>query len=276
MRGLTALVAGALLLSACTTRAPASPDARPSSPRPLPTESPPAPSPPGDPAPTVSPGADPVVRLLFFGNSHTHRHDVPHLVARLLRAGQPGLRVRTGLSPVSTHLDERAGDEGAQSLVRSQPWDVVVLQGQNYSLSGARLYPTRGAEELIALARSRGAVPVLYAEWARRGIEESDLIMATYRRIARSAPACIPPIPAAFDLARTRLPGGRHLALRAADGNHSTAAGAFLAALVLSAGISGHDPGSLPVVPGAGVTAAGQRLLREAAHRATRGFGPCA
>jgi hypothetical protein len=71
--------------------------------------------------------------------------------------------------------------------------------------------------------------------------------------IAQSEPACVAPIPQAFDFALARDPT---LTLHASDGNHSAPAGAFLAALVLYATITGLSPLDLPALPQFPVSAA--------------------
>src|SRR6476619_7642412 len=134
-----------VLVAGCTAAPP--PSAQPSSPSPSPSPSPSLPDPAGDG----------VVRLLFLGNSHTARHDVPGTVAALLRAAHPGLRVEAVREPSIQHLQERATHRPTLDLLASQPWDYVVLQAQNYSLSGRNLYPDDGAKALSHRARAQGA-----------------------------------------------------------------------------------------------------------------------
>jgi hypothetical protein len=163
------------------------------------------------------------------------------------------------------HLDERGEDAETLEAVAAHPWDFVVLQAQNYSLSGCCDYPTTGAETLVHLARERGAVPVLYAEWARRGIDETELILDTYQRITEHEPACLPPVPEAFDLALRRYPG---LVLHAEDGNHSSATGTFLASAVLASAISGRPAAAMPDLGSVDVPPAVQARLRDVADDA--------
>jgi hypothetical protein len=197
--------------------------------------------------------------ILFLGNSHTQRHDVPGTIAAMLRASRPSVRASVAVAPGLLHLNERATDEPTRRLLQSRRWDVVVLQAQNYSLSGTTDYPNSGSVSLVRSARKSGALPILFAEWARRGIDETQIILDTYRAIARRQPACLPPIPETFDHAAAQDP---RLRLRAEDGNHSSAAGAFLASLVLYATISGDDVAALPDLGIPGVTPALQRKLR--------------
>ncbi len=200
--------------------------------------------------------------ILFLGNSHTRRHDVAGTVAAMLRASRPRVHATVAVAPGLLHLDERATDEATQRLLRSRHWDVVVLQAQNYSLSGTTAYPNDGSVSLVRSVRARGALPILFAEWPRRGIDETPIILDTYRAIARQEPACLPPIPETFDHALAQDP---RLRLRASDGNHSSAAGAFLASLILYATISGEDVASLPDLSEPRVSPGLQRHLRELA-----------
>lgn len=180
----------------------------------------------------------------------------------MLRAGRPPVEAQVAVAPGLLHLDERATDEATRRLLRSRHWDVVVMQAQNYSLSGTTHYPNDGSVALVREVRDQGGLPVLYAEWARRGIDETEIILETYRAIARQEPACLPPVPETFDHA---LAADRQLRLRASDGNHSSAAGAFLASLVLYATISGQSVRSLPDLAVPGVPPGLQHRLRELA-----------
>ncbi len=202
-------------------------------------------------------------RILFFGNSHTAGHDVPATVARLLRAGA-GWAVETTVLADGLLLDARGSHRPSLELIDSGRWDVVVLQAQDYSSSGLYTYSTAGAETLVRRARAAGARPILFAEWPRAGIDESARIVATYAVIAAHEPACLPPVPEAFDEARRLTPG---LVLHEPDGNHSAPAGAFLAALILYAAVAGTDPGQAPQLDQPGVPPDVQSTLRMVAGR---------
>ncbi|MBL8513275.1 MAG: hypothetical protein JNJ55_04725 [Betaproteobacteria bacterium] len=234
----------------------------------------------GAPLPSSTPGPNPTppaaaaaadVSILFMGNSHTAVNNVPGMVAALLRAANPGKTVETQESPEWMLLNARGDHAASLALLASKRWTHVVLQAQDYSSSGQFVYPTTGAEKLVRLAREQGAKPVLFAEWPRRGIDESARIYETYAVIARAQPACLPPIPQAFDLTRTRHPG---IVLHDADGNHSAPAGAYLAALLLFAAADSAPIESLPTLPGIPVDAETQRQLRNVARDAAAQVSP--
>jgi hypothetical protein len=211
------------------------------------------------------------IRLLFMGNSHTSSNDLTGMVAEMVRAARPGKTVASAEAPGWMFLDERSNDAASLNLLRSQNWTVVVLQAQKYSSSGQFTYSTAEAEELIRLARQQQAVPVMFPEWPRRDVAETQRIYDLHVSIAQEEAACVAPVGQAWDLALSRHPS---LALHAADGNHSNAAGAFLAALILFATITGESPAGVPDLPQFGVDGGSQALLRAVAAETVRGWPP--
>lgn len=224
-----------------------------------------------EPPPTAPLQAD--VTLLFMGNSHTLVNDVPALVTALVQVARPGQTVAHAVAPGSLFLDERLNDPASAELIRRQRWSAVVLQAQRYSSSGLFFYPTDGAEEWVRRARGAGAMPVLFPEWPRSGVDETLRIFSLHRSIAAATPACVPPIPQAFDIANEMR---ANLVLHASDGNHSSPAGALLAALVIASTITGQPPSSAPTLLTVPVDGATQALLREAATRAVTATSPWA
>jgi hypothetical protein len=219
----------------------------------------------------AAPAARADIALLFMGNSHTSSNGLPDMVAAMVRAARPGKSVEAVVAPGSMFLDERATDAGTLQLLRSRNWSFVVLQAQKYSTSGLFEYSTWEAELLIRIARELLAVPILFPEWPRRGIAETQRIFDLLVSIARRQPACVAPIGQAWDLAIARHPD---LALHGADGNHSTPAGAFLAALVIATTITGFSPDGLPTFEEIGVDAAVQAQLRAIAAETVLVYRP--
>ncbi len=115
--------------------------------------------------------------------------------------------------------------------------------------------------------RANGSVPVLFPEWPRRDLNETDEIFRIYLSIALQAAACVPPIPQAFDVAKARYP---EIELWAGDGNHSSTAGAFLAAMIIATTMTGVAPDTLPVIPNTGIDAITQAKLRSVAAETVR------
>ena len=211
------------------------------------------------PPPPPPPSTEGEIALLFMGNSHTSFHALPAMVAALVRGATPGRAVVAVEAPGWMFLEERAAHAPSLALMASRRWSHVILQAQKYSSSGMFDYSTQGAEDLVRRARAIPALPILFPEWPRRGIAETQRIYDLHRSIAGRTPACVAPIGQAWDLALAREPG---LVLHDADGNHSAPAGAFLAAVVIAATITRAPPDTLQAIEGFGVDAALQARLR--------------
>lgn len=196
-------------------------------------------------APSNSTVATADIRVLMMGNSHTAVHGLPQRLQTMLVAGRPGKTVAVSVAPDSLFLDEHRYNTSTFQLLEGQTWSAVILQAQKYSTSGLHTYSTTEAQALVRMARTSKALPVMFPEWPRRGVAETDRIYNLHVSIAQKEPACVAPMGQAWDLATQRHPG---LALYAADGNHATAAGAHLAALVLFASLTGVSPNSLPTL----------------------------
>ena len=209
--------------------------------------------------------------LLFYGNSHTEGNDLPAMVEALVRTVRPGKTVGSVKGPGSMFLDERLAHGPSRELLAARRWSAVVLQAQKYSSSGQFEYSTAEAAQWVRLAREGGAIPVLFPEWSRRGVPETARILALHESIAAQAPACIAPIPQAWDIALATDPA---LALHASDGNHANAAGSLLAALVIASTITGDSPAAFGEIASATVDGPTQARLRAAAAQAVAAHPP--
>lgn len=209
--------------------------------------------------------------ILFFGNSHTGMHDVPGIVRGLAAAAhaedddyQCFTSSRSGIT-----LKDINASEHNHELIREREWDVVVLQGQEISTSGRFTYPLDPAIELADTATESGKRVFLFAEWARDGVDERERFENVYREIATKCEATVVPIGQAFELAAADRPD---LVLHAADGNHSSPAGAYLAACMLYGAITGEKLAEIPnadtVKLPSDVPAADRRFLRKIADQA--------
>lgn len=211
------------------------------------------------------------IKILMMGNSHTHFNSLPMRLEAILRIAYPGKTVAVVAAPASLFLDDHLKHEPTLALLNNQKWNAVVFQAQKYSSSGTVSYSIDEAVTLVGLARQSNALPVLYPEWPRRGIEETNRIFAQHVAIAQRAPACIAPIGQAWEIALQRHPD---LALYADDGNHSAPAGAQLTAFVLFATLSGKLSSSLPDIAGLDLSSQVQLQLRLVADAAVTALSP--
>jgi hypothetical protein len=214
------------------------------------------------PTPPEVHGSSADVPMLFMGNSHAEYNDLQRTVEALVRPTRPGETVEAVAAPGWMFLEDRVLDAPSMTLLRGQDWTYVVLQAQKYSTSGCCTYSTEEAKALIRTAREQNAVPILFPEWPRLGVDETFRIYDLHVSIAQVEPACVAPIGQAWDLALERYPD---LVLHSTDGNHSNPNGAFLAALILATTMTGASPLDAPEVPDAGVDPEVQSLLRAVA-----------
>lgn len=212
--------------------------------------------------------------LLFMGNSHSASHDLPQLVASMLRAGIAGAEVETHLASGYHYLDERLQHQPSTSLLNDGTWTHVILQAQKYSTTGRRSYPTDSAEEWIRRVNDKNARAIMFPEWPREGNkEEGPRIHQLHQRIAQAEPACVAPIGLAWEQALEQNP---KLKLYTSDGNHASLDGAFLTALVLYGTISKQDPAELPHLRTVQLNRKTQTALRQAASATLRLHPACA
>ena len=217
------------------------------------------------------PAAPADINLLFMGNSHTSFNNLPGMVAAMVRVARPGRTVATTEAPGWMFLEDRVTDAASLQLLRTRTWSFVVLQAQKYSTSGLFDYPIDPAITLIQMSRTAAAVPILFPEWPRRDVAETQRIYDLHVSIARLAPACVAPIGQAWDLSLARNPA---LVLHDPDGNHSAPAGAFLAALVIANTMTGYAPDQLPFLDGFFVPAEAQAQLRAIAAETVVTYRP--
>jgi hypothetical protein len=217
------------------------------------------------------PSASADISMLFMGNSHTSYNNLIGMVAAMVTTGRPQKTVAAVEAPGWMFLEERLNDRASRDVLASQNWTFVILQAQKYSTSGQFNYSTAEAKELIRLARERQAVPILFPEWPRRGVQETQRIYDLHVSIAQEQAACVAPIGQAWDLALARHPS---MTLHDPDGNHSAPAGAFLTALILYATMTGLSPLDLPHLPQFSIDAGTQEALRGVADETVRMIPP--
>lgn len=201
-------------------------------------------------------------RILLIGNSHTATSEIPALVKSLFESDGTKRSVATKFI-WANFLNDGAKDQKVVAEIKTKRWNTVILQGAMLSSSHKYEYSQDGAIQLARLARASGANALLFAEWPRRGWDETAYIMGIYGRIAKASGAEIIPVCMAWGPALKERPT---LELWAGDGNHTTPQGAYLAALTI-AYFLGANPG--PWRP-SWVDEETANVLRRAARKALR------
>jgi hypothetical protein len=182
-------------------------------------------------------------KVLFVGNSFTYYNNSLHNHYDALVESANGLLDARIMTISGGHLPEHVA--GLPSLVASDDWDVVVLQG--YS-KGPISDDTAGAfrkaaTQLVRVIRDNDAKPVFFMTWAY--IDEPEmtaLLDDAYTSIGKKLDAQVVPVGLAFERAIQLRPD---LKLRIADRKHPTLAGTYLAACTFYAALHRQNPQGL-------------------------------
>ena len=203
--------------------------------------------------------------ILFLGNSHTASNDFTGMVKSLLESDGSGRKVSFRLM-ASGFLEDFAQNQDARREARSGKWKYIVLQGAKQSSSHKYVYSQAGCIEIAKVAVASGSKTLLFAEWPRRGWDETEYILGIYGEIAKASGATIAPLCRCWDAALKNQP---KLDLWMRDGNHASPAGSFLAACGLYYQIAGgsNKPTWGPSFLSAGDAAAFRSYARAAIVR---------
>lgn len=175
------------------------------------------------------------MRVLFVGNSHTYFHDMPALFARMCRrltGARPEVTMLaySGRS-LAWHREEYFALRFA--LLRGD-YDYCVIQQQAHPFPGEEV-TEEGVRRIAALCEKAGTRPVLYMTWAEeRKPENAALMSRCYRRLAREYGALLAPVGEVFEALR-----GAGVPLYWRDGEHASPYGAYTAAAVFAAFLTG-------------------------------------
>jgi hypothetical protein len=206
--------------------------------------------------------ADPAFGVLFVGNSHTAMHDLPEVVARMIRARHPGKNVRVRHFSCG-FLEDAAGNAELRRAIESKSWGHLVLQAQKESMSGKYVYSRAEGIELAKLGRAHGMKVTFYAEWGVKGSAgHAERIERMYSEMATASGARVAPVGRAWDRALSDRPT---LPLHDPDGNHQSSLGAFLTASVLFGRLMDQNPTTLEDFPWDGLSKSDRALLLRAA-----------
>ena len=190
------------------------------------------------------PNAAPPLRVLFIGNSLTYANDLPAIVEAFAKAsGQRDFLFKTLAFP-DFSLEDHWNKKDALNAIRKGRWDFIILQqGPSASREGRELlleYSRRFAAEI----RGRGGRVALYAVWpsaSRR--QDFKGVSDSYRQAADAVDGIVFPVGDAWLNAWRVNPS---IGLYSADGFHPSAAGSYLAGLVVYEQLFDRSPVGLP------------------------------
>lgn len=175
----------------------------------------------------LSPEPPAEIRALFLGNSHTLSNDVPGMVKSLIESSGRKIQIETISGDL---LNNIAARPEVIDRVKKGRWSFVVMQGASVSQSHKHIYPYEHSKALAAIAGKSGSTPLLYAEWSRRGLDETEYIIDIYRLIQKGSSAKIVTVGRVWDSVLKAEPS---LDLWHADGNHAKPTGSYIAACTI-------------------------------------------
>lgn len=216
------------------------------------------------------------LRVLFVGNSLTYSNDLPSIVEALAEVSGQKRPATRAIVFGGFSLEDHWNQGDARRAIARGGWDVVVLQqGPSASTEGRQSlleYTRRFSQEI----RRVGAKPALYMVWPSvERIRDFDGVSESYRLAALDAGGLLFPVGEAWRSAWRRDPT---LKLYSPDGLHPTAAGSYLAALVIYEQLYGQTftglPSELKLRTGARIKLPEEqiKLLQDAAAEANKKF----
>ncbi|MEX2251753.1 MAG: hypothetical protein WD895_06745 [Acidimicrobiia bacterium] len=211
----------------------------------------------------------PDATVLFIGNSYTFYNNLPQMVSELGASLDMRIEVES-VTKGGAGLRDHLGDGVAGERIKSGDFDYVVVQEQSAlpsDVNAAHELMFPAAINLASLAAASGAQLVLFETWGHRsGFAQTGhfdywsmqrAIISTYNELSTLLGKPVAPAGEAWLLSLQTNPGIR---LHDADDSHPTLEGSYLAALVITATITGRSPEEMSV--DLGVPAETARQLR--------------
>ena len=210
-------------------------------------------------------------KVLLMGNSHAS--GLAPVLAELLALGQSGKPVDVQMSAGRGFLVELVNDGVSEQILESEQWTHVILQGQRYSTSGVNTYPTDAAEYWVRGSKLQGATPILFPEHPQDGNNrEARALWNLHSAIAGRENACVAPVGLAWQYVAFELPS---LVLHLEDGNHASATGLLLTAMVFYEIITGQKAVSLPELSTFGIDANTGQIMKAAVSTILINYPAC-
>ncbi|MBR3837193.1 MAG: hypothetical protein IKJ74_03520 [Clostridia bacterium] len=221
------------------------------------------------------------MKVLFIGNSYTFYYDMPEaLFYPMMQEAGVQLSVER-ITKGSQRLINSANPEDVlgekvDAALKNHSYDLVILQEQSLLPLAQPGAFYDGVRRLYARIRGIGAKAFLYSTWSRkegsnelvkRGLtcqEMTERLAAGYTAIGEELGIPVAYVGKAFSYVIEAC--GDRVELYNEDKSHPSYAGSFLAALTLTAAVTGKDPTDLKYLGELDVETAG--ILKAAARRA--------
>jgi len=169
------------------------------------------------------------LRILFIGNSHTYKHDLPERVAELARSEGYTCEV-TMLAHGGWYLASHVKEPQTRFNIAFGHYDYVVLQEHSHPFDHVEDY-FEAVKTLSSWAKETGSGVLIYGTWARRDEEPAQEYMnQVNRKLASEVGAILAPVGESWWAYRRSWPD---IELYEEDGAHASEAGIALAAKII-------------------------------------------
>jgi len=197
-------------------------------------------------------------QIIIYGNSHSSQ--LGSLLEALISGQLPNTTVDT-MTIRGRFLDEIVAQTGSVDKLKERDWTHAIFQGQKYSQSGAKTYPTDATERLIAAAKAQNVMPILFPEHPQRGNpDEGQQVYELHLSISAKQASCVAPIGLVWNRLLEIMPNA---VLHQSDGNHASYAGNVLTAMTFYEVISGELADTLAYNPALTLTEQEQALFAQ-------------
>ena len=183
-------------------------------------------------------------KILFIGNSHTYMNDMPELARQMMvnATGEPCEVFMLAYSgkPLKWHMEEEYF--AVRFNILHGGYDYCIIQEQAHPMPPEK-DTVKYMARIIGLCRQAGTVPVIIETWAEKIYPENQAPMnRRYRKIAAEQNVLMAPVGEVWEKVLPVLKERADADLFFRDGEHASAIGDFLAAMVLVKTITGKLP----------------------------------
>ena len=172
------------------------------------------------------------VRVLFIGNSYTYFWNLPQVLSAMGESQGVPMIVRqstVGGSNLEQHW-KRERDTQSRDLIENGNWDYVVMNNHSMSTIDTPDEFDEYGENFVELIKAKGAKPVFYMTWARKGKPEmQNTITKGYTALAERTKSNVVPVGLIWMKSIESRPD---VDLYFPDGSHPSPEGTYLNALV--------------------------------------------
>ena len=181
-------------------------------------------------------------KVLFIGNSHTYMNDMPEIFRQMMESATGEscevFMLAYSARSLKWHMEEEYFSERFNILLGG--YDYCVIQEQAHPMTSVE-DTEKYAARIIELCKKVGTKPVIFETWAEKVKPENQKEMnRRYHKIAEDNDVILAPVGEVWEKTLSELEGNADLYFT--DGEHASAIGDYLVAMILVKTITGKLP----------------------------------